>query len=152
MKKYLLIKENDFERARNEIRNRDGKKEIIFSSDDDELNRKVLEKEKIRFLLINLSGRKDGPKQRNSGFNGVMAKIAKKKNVGMGINLNEIMESEGKEKAEILARIRQNVKLCNRNDLKMKFISPDEKYEKNVRDLKSLGLVLGMPTGIVKDL
>ena len=57
--------------------------------------------------------------------------------------------SKGKAQSEILARIKQNVKLCNKNKLKMKFI-----FEKNKRDsydLKSLGLVLGMPTWMTKN-
>jgi hypothetical protein len=52
--------------------------------------------------------------------------------------------------AEILARIRQNVRICNKNKLKMKFIYKNQK--RNLLDLKSFGLVLGMPTSIIKDL
>jgi len=144
--KQILIIEKDFNKARRQIReNQD--KEIIFSSDD-ELNRKVLEKEKIDILLINQAVRKDFQKQRNSGFNQVLAKIAKKKNVVIGINLDEIVNSKGKEKAEILARIRQNVKLCNKNKLKMEFVG--FKKKRNVYDLKAFGLVLGMPTWMLK--
>jgi len=57
-----------------------------------------------------------------------------------------------KEKAEILARIRQNVFLCKKNNVKMKFIVKDKKNERNIYDLKSLGLVLGMSTGMTKEL
>ncbi len=91
--------------------------------------------------------RKDRQKQRDSGFNHVLAKLAKKKNVAIGINLDEIIES--KEKAKILARIEQNIKLCNKNKLHMKFIS---KKKRNDYDLKALGLVLGMPTWMTKKL
>ena len=152
MENYSFIYENNFDKVRNKIRDSDKKTEIIFSSYDDDLNRKILEKENINILLINLSGRKDKMKQRNSGFNEVLAKIAKKKNVTIGINLNEIIDSEEKNKAEILARVKQNIKICNKNKLKMKFISPNKKYEKDIYDLKSLGLVLGMPTWMVKNL
>ena len=41
--------------------------------------------------------------------------------------------------------------LHNKNKLKMKFISLKE-IKRNDYDLKSLGLVLGMPTGIIKEL
>lgn len=143
MENFVLIKENDFTKARGEIRKNPGKK-IIFSSDDDELNRKILEKENINFLLINQSNRKDGMKQRNSGLNHVLAKIAKKNNIEIGINLDEIINSGKAKKSDILARVRQNVELCNKNKLKMKFISFENKKDKY--DLKSLGLVLGMPT------
>lgn len=145
----MIIKEETFEAARKAIeKNKD--KEIIFSGDNDELNRKILEKQKISVLLINQIKRKDFQKQRNSGFNQVMAKAAKKKDVVIGINLNEIINSKGKAQSEILARVKQNVKLCNKNKLKMRFIS--EKNKRDSHDLKSLGLVLGMPTWMTKTL
>ena len=147
MKDNILIKETDFMKARKKIKE-NKEKIIIFSSNDDELNRKILEKEKIDILLINQLNRKDFQKQRNSGFNQVLAKLAKKNNVTIGINLDEIIES--KNKSEILSRVKQNIKLCNKNKLKMKFIS--EKHKRNIYDLKALGLVLGMPTWMVRDL
>ena len=144
----ILISEDNFDKARKLIKeNRD--KKIIFSSDDDELNRKILEKEEINILLLNQEGRKDFQKQRNSGFNQVLAKLAKKKDITIGINLDEIINSEEKQKAQILARIVQNIKICNKNKLKMKFISKIQK--RNIFDLKSLSLVLGMPTGMTSD-
>ncbi|MGD9276746.1 MAG: hypothetical protein PVJ67_06260 [Candidatus Pacearchaeota archaeon] len=150
MKHKIIISEKTFEKARKKIRE-NSDKEIIFSSFDDELNRKILEKEKIDILLISLLNRQDFSKQRNSGFNQVLAKIAKKQNIVIGINLEEVINSNENEKAKILARIKQNIKLCNKNKLKMKFISPT-KIKRNIYDLKSLGLVLGMPTWMVKDL
>ena len=148
MKNTILIQEINFENARKEIRKNKDKK-IIFSSDNDELNRKILEKEKIDVLLLNQSKRKDFQKQRNSGLNHVLAKIAKKNNIIIGINLDEIINSRGKNKSEIFARIKQNIKLCNKNELKMNFISIKEK--RNIYDLKALGLVLGMPTDMTRD-
>jgi len=145
---YTIISGKDFNETRKKIRENKGK-EIVFTSDDDELNRKILEKETISMLLINQKGRKDRVKQRDSGFNQVLAKLAKKKNVIIGINLDEILGSVPEEKAEILARIRQNVKLCNKNKLKIKFISLS-KGARNQYDLKALGLVLGMPTWMTK--
>ncbi len=147
----VLIKETTFEKARREIKKNSGKK-IIFSSDDDELNRKILEKEKIDVLLLNQKTRKDFQSQRNSGFNHVLAKIAKKNNVVIGINLDEIINSASKQKAEILARVRQNIMLCNKNKLKMKFIAQEKKNQRNIYDLKALGLVLGMPTRMTREL
>ena len=100
--------------------------------------------------MLNQKNRKDFQKQRNSGLNQVLAKIAKKKNIAIGIDLDEIINFERKNKSDILARIKQNIKLCNKNKLKMKFIS--EKYKRNIYDLKSLGFVLGMPTWMTKTL
>ncbi|MDP3992399.1 MAG: hypothetical protein U1B79_01870 [Candidatus Pacearchaeota archaeon] len=148
---YTIISGKDFNEARKKIRENKGR-EIVFTSDDDELNRKVLEKESINVLLINQKGRKDKVKQRDSGFNQVLAKLAKKKSVSVGINLDEIMKTKEEEKAEILARIRQNVKLCNKNKLKVRFISKESNEAGDWYNLKALGLVLGMPTWMVKSI
>lgn len=144
MENFVIISQENFQKARNEIRkNKEAGKKVIFSGSD-EMNRKVLEKEKIDVLLIKLSDRKDRIKQRNSGFNHVLAKLAQKKDVTIGIWLDEIMGADRKEKVKILARLVQNVKLCRKNKLKMIFIS--SKHQKDIYDLKALGLVLGMPT------
>jgi RNase P/RNase MRP subunit p30 len=155
-KNQALLTEVNFSRLKDKIKKEkaeaDNKnKIIIYSSEDDELNRKVIEKLSIDILLINLKDRKDFQKQRNSGFNQVLAKAMKKKNIALGINLDEIIEEKNpKKKAEILARLRQNIVLCNKNKLKMKFIAQREKNLRNLHDLKALGLVLGMPTSMTK--
>jgi ribonuclease P/MRP protein subunit RPP1 len=147
MKNFIFIDEKTFEKARNEIKKHKGKT-VVFSSNDDELNRKILEKEQINVFLPQLIGRKDYQKQRNSGLDSVMAKLAKKNNIIVGINLTEVLNSRGKEKSEILARIRQNVNLCKKNKVKMMFVG----NQKDTYDLKAFGLVLGMPTWMTKDL
>lgn len=144
----ILIQEDNFDKARKLIKENSNKK-IIFASENDETNRKVLEKESIEILLLNQAGRRDFHKQRNSGLNQVLAKMAKKKNITIGINLDEIIKSSEKEKATILARVKQNIRICNKNKLKMKFIYKNQK--RNILDLKSLGLVLGMPTWMTSD-
>ncbi len=145
----ILIEEDNFDKARKKIRENKSK-EIVFASNDDETNRKILEKEMINILLLRQRGRKDRQKQRNSGLDSVMAKLAKKKEIIIGIDYDEIMNSQGREKAEILSRVKQNVKLCNKNKLEMKFIANSNKKDKY--GLKALGLVLGMSTAMIKDL
>jgi len=147
----VIIEETNFDKARKRIRENKGK-EIIFTSQDDELNRKILEKENINILLLRQIERKDRPKQRESGFNSVMAKVAKKKGVKIGILLDEILESKGRERARILARVEQNIVLCNKEKIPMKFLTLNQKYSKNEYDLKALAGVLGMSNNLVKDL
>jgi RNase P/RNase MRP subunit p30 len=142
--KPTIIQENTFEKTRKAIRK--AKPPIVFTSNNDELNRKILEKEKIDILLINLKARKDWQKQRNSGLDSPMAKAAKKNNVIIAINLDELINVSGKDKAKILARIQQNIKLCNKNKLKMTFLPFKDTY-----DLKALSLVLGMSTWMFKE-
>jgi RNase P/RNase MRP subunit p30 len=146
-----IISELTFEKARKKISEVKSKnKKIIFAGDDDELNRKILEKLKIDILLITLTGKKDFQKQRNSGFNQVLAKAANKSQVTIGINLDELIYEKGKKKSELLGRIMQNIKLCNKNKLKMQFIS--ERNTRNIYDIKALGSVLGMPTWMTSNL
>jgi ribonuclease P/MRP protein subunit RPP1 len=138
----IIIKESNFDKARKLIKENSGKK-IIFCGDD-ETNRKILEKEKINVLLLNQENRQDFQKQRNSGFNHVLAKLAKKNKVVIGINLDEIIETDKKHKAIIFGKIKQNIELCNKNKLHMEFISL--KSKKDNLSLNSLALALGMPT------
>ena len=149
----ILLTEKNFSRLKDLIKKEKEKgREIIYFSEDDELNRKVIEKLPISILLIFLAKRKDFQKQRNSGFNSVMAKIAKKNSIILGINLDELIESNSEEKARILARLKQNIFLCNKEKIKMKFISLNEKNSRNIYDLKSLGLILRMPTWMTSKL
>lgn len=141
-----ILTQKNFTKLKEEVK-KNKEKTIIFSSEDDNLNRKVIEKLPVNIILISLSNRKDFQKQRNSGFNQVMAKAVKKKNITIGINLDEIIEQRDlKKKSELFARLKQNIFLCNKDKLKMKFISQKEKHKINFHDLKSLGSVLGMPT------
>ncbi len=148
----ILITQKDFNKLKNEVKKaKEQERQIIYFSEDDELNRKVIEKLEINILLLTLNQRKDFQKQRNSGFNQVMAKTMNKKNIYLGINLDEIIEeTNSKKKSEILARIRQNIEICNKNKVNMKFIALKEKNKRNAYDLKSLGLILGMPTWMTK--
>lgn len=142
-----IIKEKDFEKARKLIK--DSKDKVIFVSDNDELSRKILEKTQIDILVILQSKRKDKQKKRDSGLNQVLVKIAKKNNIKIGICLDEIIAADSNLKAKILARVIQNIKLCAKNKVQMKFCGNNAR---NIYDKKSLGLVLGMPTWMIKGL
>lgn len=103
MEEFILVNDKNFEKVRKRIRElKNQNKKVIFTSDDDELNRKVLEKLEINLLLLNLARRKDFQKQRNSGFNQVLAKTAGKNSVIIGINLDEIISTRGKENQRYL--------------------------------------------------
>jgi len=144
----IILTETNFSKLKDLVKKaKSEEKTAIFTSEDDELNRKVVEKLEINILLINQKGRNDFQKQRNSGFNQVLAKAMKKKSIILGINLDELVEEKNlTNKAEIIARIKQNIFLCNKNKVQIQFIVKDEKNNRNLHDLKSLGIVLGMPT------
>lgn len=152
MKDYTMISEEDFQKARNAIkkaRENFPSKTIVFSGSD-EISRKIIEKERIDILLIKLGGRKDRIKQRNSGFNQVLAKLAQKKGITIGTDLDEIINSDKKEKTKIIARLRQNISICKKNKLKMVFLH--SKYQRDLHDLRAFGLVLGMTTSMTSKL
>ena len=147
MEEYL-IKETTFEKIRKEIAKNQEKK-IIFSAFDEEISRKVLEKLKINIFLISQKNRKDKLYQRDSGFNEVLSKLAKSKEVEIGINLDEIILAKKEEKSQILSRIRQNIFLCKKAKIKMRFINLSKECKRDKYDLKALGLILGMPTWMI---
>jgi RNase P/RNase MRP subunit p30 len=148
-----IISEKTFQKARQKIQELKNKKEIIiFTSQDDELNRKILEKEQIDILLLNQKNKKDFAKQRNSGLNQVLSKIAQQNKIQIGINLDEVIQSTEEQKSEILSRIKQNIKLCNKYKIQMQFIIQNKTNNRNIKNLKSLGTVLGMPTWMTKNL
>jgi RNase P/RNase MRP subunit p30 len=143
----IILEEKNFNCLREIIKKNKGK-EIIFKSNDDNLNRKVAEKLEVSGILIPLFERKDYMKQRNSGFNQVIAKILAKKNIFLGVDFDEIVFSKQKDK--IFSRLKQNIFLSKKYKVQIKFILGKEK--RDIYSLKSFGLVLGMPTYMLKEL
>ena len=83
MENQRILSEKTFEKVKkkiSEIKKENPEEEIVLSVDDDELARKILEKlgKEIDVFLINQKNRKDFQKQRNSGLNEIIARIAKK--------------------------------------------------------------------------
>ena len=119
------------------------KQPIIVKAQDDEFNRKVLENKDVNILLSPESHiRKDYMKQRDSGLNEVLCKLAKQNNIEIGINLQEIKSLQPQKKAIILARIKQNIELCKRTKTKI-IIFPKNKNKQNIL---SFFLTLGSST------
>lgn len=140
----VIIKEKNFSKLKELVKSNKGK-EIVFVSGDDDLNRKVLEKLDIDVLVVLLDARRDFMKQRNSGLNEIMIKLMKKNKTSLGVLVDEIIFSKNKEK--ILSRLKQNIDLCKRQDVKMVFVQ--NKVDVDERSLKSLLSVLGAATNIV---
>lgn len=143
----VTLTEKNFSRLKEFVKREKGK-EIIFTSSDDDLNRKVAEKLPVQIIIIPLSDRRDYTKQRDSGLNEVVAKIFKKNKISLGFRVNELIDSKHKDR--ILSRLKQNIKICARLKVQIKFIDASNDF--NLIDLKSLGLVLGMPTWMIKSL
>jgi RNase P/RNase MRP subunit p30 len=154
MEEYKILNEKNFNKLKIEIekiRKENLKKTIIFSSENDDYARQVIEKAKIDILLIPLEKRKDFSKQRNSGLNEILANIAKKNKIEIGINLQEILKENKDQKSKILARVIQNISLCRKKKLQIKIIPPIIEKRKKMLFI-SLCLTLGMPTWMIKNI
>ena len=105
-------------------------KSVIVRAQDTEFNRKILENKDVNVLLSpEIHNRKDKLKQRDSVLNEVLCKLAAKNNIKIGINIKEIQKLEKKQKAIVLARIRQNIQLCKRTKAQIVFIPTLKKQE-----------------------
>ena len=141
-----IITTTNFNEALKEIKKggEKGEKTIVLSQDD-EFNRKILEKAKIDIFIINEElENKDYSKQRNSGLNEVLAELAAKNKVKIGIDIEKIMKKNGKEQAKCLARLAQNILLCKKAKTDI-IIFPENKL-KDKRAIVSLLLTLGLDT------
>lgn len=121
---------------------------IIVRAQDDEFNRKILETKDVNVLLSpEIHDRKDYMKQRDSGLNEFLTKLAAKNNISIGINIDEIQKLDKKDKARILARIKQNIMLCKKAKCKIS-IFPKGKFTK--QDIMGFMMTLGASTDLAK--
>ena len=120
----------------NEIRNQIQKAKksnpeeiIIVRAGDEEFNRKVLEIKGVNILLSpELHDRKDKLKQRDSGLNEFLCKLAAKNNIKIAIDLEQLQKLQKKDKAKTLARIIQNIQLCKRTKTQI-ILWPENEYK-----------------------
>lgn len=136
----MQINTTNLTQARKQIQElKKQKKPIIVQAQNTEFNRKILENKDVDVLLSpELHNRKDRLKQRDSGLNEILCKIATKNNIKIGVNIKEIQKLSKKQKAIILARIKQNIQLCKRTKTQIIFI-PILKKQEILSFLKVLG-------------
>ena len=140
-----IINANNLNEARKQIQQlKKENKKIIVQAQDNEFNRKILENKDVDILLSpELHERKDRLKQRESGLNEVLCKLAAKNKIKIGIDIEKIIKKPAKEKAKILARIMQNIYLCKKTKATL-IILPEKKYKK--QDTTSFFLTLKSST------
>ena len=109
---------------------------------------KVLENKKTNALILSHKDKKDRLKQRDTGLNHILCKIARDKNKLILIDLKEIMEARSEEKAQILGRLMQNIMLLKKYNVKT---GVTNKSTRNNHDIMSLLLTLGASTSFAKD-
>jgi len=116
-----MITNPNTEKAKNEIKK--ATPPIIVKARDDKYNRTLLEYGKFDILLSPETGnRKSKLRNEDSGLNHVLAKIATKNKIAIGIDLDEISRLTPKAKAERLSKIKQNIKICRKAKTKLKIL------------------------------
>lgn len=107
------------------------KKQVIVKAQDIEFNRAILEIKGVNILLFpQAKFEKDSLKQRNSGLNEFLAKLAKKNNITIAIDLQKIIQLEKKQKARELSKIMQNILLCKKAKADMSLF-PENQYNES---------------------
>lgn len=120
---------------------------IIVQAQNDEFNRKIFENKDVDIILgVETQKTKDYMKQRNSGLNEIHCKLAKQNNIKIAIDLNNLKKQSAKDKAILLARIKQNIILCKRTKTKLIILPKPSKQE-----AISLFLSLGASTKQAKE-
>lgn len=113
-----MINNQNIELVKKLLKNENSPKLVLAC--DDLFNRKILEYGKFDILLSVEKGiRKNKIRQEDSGLNHVLAKIASKNKISIGIDLDEISNLEKKQKAERLSKIMQNIKICKKSHTKL---------------------------------
>lgn len=142
---YQVIDTSYLTELRKAIDKSDKKKKIAVIAKNDEFNRKVFENNKVDLVFELESGRKDRLKQRDSGLNHVLCKLAKKNDIVVGIDFSKLEKMSDFELSSYLAKVEQNIMLCKKYKVKMVVV--------NSSDGKNLGdflLTLGMSTSMAK--
>jgi len=135
-----MINTTNLEEAKKLIKT--SEKPVIVKAQDAIFNRKILEYGHFDiFLSLEQTAKKRGLRQIDSGFNHVLAAIAKKNNIALGLDLKEISSFDKEQKAEIISRIIQNIKIARKEGVRIIAIN-----YKNKRDALSFMLSLGATT------
>ena len=123
--------------------------QVVVQGKSIDFNRLILENKKVNVLILNHTNKKDKLKQQDSGLNHVLCNLARENNITLAIDFSEILaEKEKKQKALILARLEQNIKLAKKSKNKLKIIN---KEGRDNRDLFSFLLTLGASTEMAKE-
>lgn len=124
---------------------------LIKSSEND---RKILEKsDELILFNLEINKKRDFMHQRASGLNHIMAKLAYRNDISIAFPFSTILNSEKKQRAELIGRITQNIKLCRKYKTKTIIASfAKSPYEmRSPNDLISFFTNIGMHPKEAKD-
>jgi len=131
-----------------------GSKNIVIKQGGSEQQNRGNVSDKNVDILMNpeLKSYKDKLHYRNSGLNHILAKIATDNDVAIGFGFSYLLNSNNVERARIIGRMKQNVRICRKSKTKMVVCSyassPQEM--RGAKDLLAFARVLGMTGGEAK--
>src|SRR3989344_2436501 len=139
-----MINNSNIEQVKILIKKEESPKIVL--AQNDEFNRKILEQCKFNILLsIENGNRKNKIRQVDSGLNQVLAKIATKNKVAIGLDLDAIKLLEPKQKAERLSKIRQNIRVCRKAKTRLAVKA------QSLEEVKNFLIKLGASTNQIKE-
>jgi ribonuclease P/MRP protein subunit RPP1 len=149
---FILIDTNGNEKETRRIMDSlKGKKVTVgVYGHEDFFNRRVVETMKINYLINaerNLNDKKDTLKQRDSGLNHVVAKEMATKKISLVIDFENFAQLSKQEKALILARIIQNIKVCRKAKCSIKILSNG----RDKKDIEAFASSIGMSSQQVSE-
>ncbi|MGC9309111.1 MAG: RNase P subunit p30 family protein [Candidatus Nanoarchaeia archaeon] len=153
---YLIDTNENEKEARRIIaalKARNFKGKIAIQGGTASYNRRIIETMQVNWLVSpEAASQKDSLKQRDAGFNHVLAKAATGK-LAIVISISELMSIKGKARARRLARIMQNIRICRKAKCQIKIASLANKKEAIIDKYsrKALGSSLGMSSQQVKN-
>jgi len=155
------------------LRDKGFKGKVGIFGGDDAFNRRVIESLKIDYLVsVEALTKFDNLKQRDSGLNHVVAKMAATRNsvpsklgtsgkvpsssgkgVSIVVDFGDIASLCGKEKAMRIAKIIQNVKVCRKVGCSIKIASLvlDKDGVVDEKGRKAFGEMVGMSSSEIRD-
>jgi RNase P/RNase MRP subunit p30 len=99
-------------------------KPLVVLAQNDEFNRKILEYGKFDILLsVERGNRQRTLRTIDSGLNHVLAEIATKNKISIGVDMDELRVLGKEEKANRLEKIKQNIKICRKAKTKLALLN-----------------------------
>lgn len=124
------------------------KNEIIIIAKNEEFNRKILENKNVDCLIFKEFPRlKNNLKQRDSGLNHVLCKLAYENEIKIGFDFSSFFKLNDFEKVDFLSKLMQNIKLCKKYKLNVLILNI---FKMDKKDLNGFLLTLGMTTLMAK--
>ncbi len=120
---------------------------IVLVGGDDAFNRRAIETLKIDYLVSpEKKVGKSNLKQRDSGINHVVAKLAIENNINFIVDFSDISGLNNRDKIARIERIIQNVKICRKVGcgIKIASLALDKKNITDKKGREAFGVSVGM--------